>query len=87
VGRAYSKELAALASTYEWGSKVAIDPLVQFVADAVARSLIAIASGGSTTAAHLAALLHRARARTFAHFSTLSFLKTRPPRLSLPFVD
>jgi hypothetical protein len=34
VGRAYSKELVTLASTYEWASKVAIDPLVQFDADA-----------------------------------------------------
>jgi hypothetical protein len=79
MGKAYAKELAALGDTYEWACAVAIDPIKEFVADAHGRPLIAVGSGGSATAAHLAALLHRFHARAFArHTTPLELLLSEP---------
>jgi hypothetical protein len=59
MGEPFAKELAALADTYKWAREVARDPLVEFIGEAYARPLLAVGSGGSATAAQLAALLHR----------------------------
>src|SRR5688572_10917518 len=70
VGRDYFKELTSLGPTLEWAKKVPIKSLAEFVADAHGRPLIAVGSGGSATAAHLAALLHRARGCGFSKHAT-----------------
>jgi D-arabinose 5-phosphate isomerase GutQ len=79
MGKPFSKELAALKETYEWAREVASDPLVEFVGEAHARPLLAVGSGGSTTAAHLAALMHRFHGRAFArHTTPLEILLSEP---------
>jgi hypothetical protein len=79
MGKAYAKELSALADTLRWASSVDIKPLETFVAETIGRPLIAVASGGSTAAAHLAALVHRERMGAFARHSTpLELLLSEP---------
>ncbi|HEX9640938.1 MAG TPA: hypothetical protein VGB13_06470 [Candidatus Krumholzibacteria bacterium] len=79
MGKAFRKELAALDDTYRWASTTEIGPLTEFVHEAHARPLVAIGSGGSATAAHLAALLHRFHAGAFARAATpLDVLLSEP---------
>ncbi len=79
MGKTYGKELAALDDTYAWARGAAIEPLEEFVGEAHARPLLAIGSGGSATAAHLAALLHRFQAGDFArHATPLDILLSEP---------
>ena len=79
MGRVYSHELAALADTFRWARAVAVYPIEAFVAEALERPLVAVGSGGSATAAHLAALLHRKRSRAFArHATPLDVLLSEP---------
>ncbi|MCW5943054.1 MAG: HAD hydrolase family protein [Fimbriimonadaceae bacterium] len=70
LGRAFASELAALEDTVEWGLSCNVGPLEQFVADVADRPLIAIGSGGSSTACHLTSLLHRERHGRPAMFTT-----------------
>jgi hydroxymethylpyrimidine pyrophosphatase-like HAD family hydrolase len=79
MGRAYSTELSALGDTYEWARTVPIDALEAFVSESRARPLLAVGSGGSATAAHLAALLHRTHTGAFArHATPLEVLLSEP---------
>jgi len=79
VGKTYAKELAALGDTYQWAHSGTIEPIKDFVADAHGRPLVAVGSGGSATAAHLAALLHRFQAGSFARYTTpLELLLSEP---------
>ena len=82
MGKVYAKELAALGDTYEWARGVPIDPLEEFVDEASTRPLLAIGSGGSATAAHLAALLHRFHAGAFARYATPLDILLSEPNLS-----
>ncbi len=59
MGRPYARELAALSDTLEWATRVSIESVEKFVVAAHHAPLLAVGSGGSMTAAHLAALLHR----------------------------
>jgi hydroxymethylpyrimidine pyrophosphatase-like HAD family hydrolase len=79
MGKAYAKELSTLGDTYGWATAAVMRPLEEFVADAQGWPLVAIGSGGSATAAHLAALLHRFHARRFArHTTPLEVLLSEP---------
>jgi hypothetical protein len=70
MGRAFASELAALGDTLAWALACDVKVLEKFVADVADRPLIAIGSGGSSTACHLASLLHRTRHRRPAQFTT-----------------
>ncbi|MCY1037020.1 HAD hydrolase family protein [Corallococcus sp. BB11-1] len=70
MGKAFASELAALEDTLAWALTRDVTGLQKFVADVADRPLVAIGSGGSSTACHLAALLHRTRHRRPAHFTT-----------------
>ena len=59
MGRPYAEEMGELPGTYEWAAGSDISALGQFVGRAVGRPLCAVGSGGSLTAATLAAVLHR----------------------------
>ncbi len=70
VGKAFASELAALPDTLAWAQKQDVKLLQRFVADVAERPLIAIGSGGSSTACHVTALLHRTRHHRPAQFMT-----------------
>lgn len=70
MGKAFASELAALENTLEWALACDVDVLEKFVADVAGLPLVAIGSGGSSTACHLASLLHRARHGRPAQFTT-----------------
>lgn len=81
MGKAYAKELALLPETYQWALGRDLRSLEEFVAEAHGRPLVAVGSGGSSTAAHLAALLHRHHCRGFARHSTPLELMLSEPGL------
>jgi D-arabinose 5-phosphate isomerase GutQ len=70
MGKAFASELDALGDTLTWALACDVTSLERFVADVADRTLVAIGSGGSLTACHFAALLHRTRHRRPAHFTT-----------------
>lgn len=70
MGKAFASELAALEDTLTWALCCDVTALERFVGDVADLPLVAIGSGGSTTACHLTALLHRARHRRPALFTT-----------------
>lgn len=70
MGKAFASELAALGDTLTWALSCDVTALERFVADVADLPLIAIGSGGSSTACHLTALLHRTRHRRPALFTT-----------------
>lgn len=70
MGKAFASELAALPDSLAWAQGQDVKLLENFVADVAERPLVAIGSGGSSTACHLAALLHRTRHRRPAQFMT-----------------
>lgn len=70
MGKAFASELAALEGTFAWALSCDVTVLEKFVTDVAERTLVAIGSGGSSTACHLAALLHRMRHQRPALFTT-----------------
>lgn len=70
MGKAFASELAALPDTLGWAQAQDVKLLERFVADVAERPLVAIGSGGSSTACHLTALLHRTRHHRPAQFMT-----------------
>lgn len=70
MGKAFAGELSVLPDTLAWAQEQDVKLLERFVADVAERPLVAIGSGGSSTACHLAALLHRSRHRRPAQFMT-----------------
>jgi DNA-binding MurR/RpiR family transcriptional regulator/phosphoglycolate phosphatase-like HAD superfamily hydrolase len=82
MGKAYAKELAGLGETYAWALGAPIKPLQDFLAHAHGRPMLAVGSGGSATAAHIAALLHRLEAGAFARHTTPLELVLSEPNLS-----
>ena len=70
MGKAFTSELAALRQTLTWALSCDVTALQRFVAEAADLPLVAIGSGGSLTACHLTALLHRTRHRRPALFTT-----------------
>ena len=59
MGRPYAREMDELPDVYEWAAASDISRLERFVRRAAGRPLYAVGSGGSMTAATLAAVLHR----------------------------
>jgi len=57
--KSYELELLRLDETYQWARNAPIEKLCSFVAASCDSPLIAIGSGGSLTAAQMAALLHQ----------------------------
>jgi hydroxymethylpyrimidine pyrophosphatase-like HAD family hydrolase len=58
VGKPFQLELEKLPTTYEWACDVDVEDLRRFVSSAQGTPLFAVGSGGSHSAAYLAALLH-----------------------------
>ena len=59
MGRPYAREMDALPDAYEWAVASDVSILKRFVGRAIGHPLYAVGSGGSLTAATLAAVLHR----------------------------
>ena len=70
MGKPYAKEMARLADTYQWSLTADIASLVRATASTVTGPLVAVASGGSLSAAFLAALLHQHRTPHIARVAT-----------------
>lgn len=70
MGKAFARELDTLESTFEWALSCDVRVLKNFVAEVAGLPLVAIGSGGSTTACHLTALLHRSLYHRPAFFTT-----------------
>jgi HAD superfamily hydrolase (TIGR01484 family) len=70
LGRPYQKELQRLAETYRWAREWDIADVTRFVHLVAPHTLIAVGSGGSLSAAHLAAVLHSKRSGQLATFAT-----------------
>jgi hydroxymethylpyrimidine pyrophosphatase-like HAD family hydrolase len=70
MGKVFASELAALDDTVAWALSCDVRVLQRFVADVADLPLVAIGSGGSSTACHLASLLHRTRHGRPAQFTT-----------------
>jgi hypothetical protein len=70
MGKVFASELAALPDTLDWAKSQDVKQLERFVADVAEYPLVAIGSGGSSTACHLTALLHRTRHQRPAQFMT-----------------
>src|SRR3954466_13522518 len=59
MGKPYQHELAQLRTTLDWASAADISPLARAVTAAATLPVVAVASGGSLTAAHLLVHAHR----------------------------
>ncbi len=59
MGKPYATELSRLSETYSWALKAPIESLVTAVSTSATLPLVAVGSGGSFTAAHLACALHQ----------------------------
>ena len=81
MGRPYKSELARLPEAYAWALKFAIGGLEQWVRRTSHSPLVAVGSGGSFSAAHLAAHLHQTLlgvvARTMTPLEATSFSNLR----------
>ncbi|MHB0928820.1 MAG: sucrose-6-phosphate hydrolase [Candidatus Nanopelagicales bacterium] len=79
MGKPYKSELAQLISTWEWAAAADVAPLAKALRSTAFCPLVAVGSGGSLTAAHLLALLHRHFAKRVSSVSTPYDVKTTPP--------
>jgi hypothetical protein len=59
MGKPYATELSGLGDTYAWALETSIEPLAAAVSASSHLPLIAVGSGGSFSAAHLACSLHQ----------------------------
>ncbi len=66
MAKPYGQEMKRLGETFAWASSADVAPLRQAVRMAAARPLQAIGSGGSLSAAHALAVLHRQWTRQLA---------------------
>lgn len=80
MGKPYGSDLQCLEATYEWALQLPIEQLRAFVERARGIPLVAVGSGGSFTAAHLARLLHE-RSGTVANSITPLDLFVSPAHL------
>jgi hypothetical protein len=58
-GTRYATELSRLSDTYNWAREIPIEPLVAAISASSSLPLLAVGSGGSFSAAHLASYLHQ----------------------------
>lgn len=77
MGRPYEIELRNLRQTYQWALKVPIEQLCSFVNASHDLPMIAVGSGGSLTAAHMAILLHQKTGMLSKAVSPLDFIASR----------
>lgn len=70
MGKPFSAELDSLAQTYDWAIHEPVDGLVRAVRAASGFPLLAVGSGGSFTAAHLASAFHGSHTRNIAQALT-----------------
>ena len=70
MGKRYASEIKALSDTLAWASSLPVEVMQRFVDESCGASLIAVGSGGSSAAAHFAALLHRRVARGMSRHAT-----------------
>lgn len=66
MGKPYATEMDRLSETYTWALEVPIEPLAAAVSASATLPLLAVGSGGSFTAAHLACTLHQSHSGTMA---------------------
>jgi hydroxymethylpyrimidine pyrophosphatase-like HAD family hydrolase len=76
MGKPYEIELRNLSQTYEWALKVPIEKLCYFVNASHDLPLVAVGSGGSLTAACMAALLHQRVGMMSKGVTPLDFIST-----------
>jgi len=76
MGKPYEIELRNLSQTYEWALKVPIEKLCYFVNASHDLPLVAVGSGGSLTAACMAALLHQKVGMMSKGVTPLDFIST-----------
>src|SRR5262245_305091 len=70
MGKPYQSEVAALPKTIAWALSLNIDALISFAAESCGRPLIATGSGGSLSAAKLAAVFHQLTGAGFSKAAT-----------------
>jgi hydroxymethylpyrimidine pyrophosphatase-like HAD family hydrolase/fructoselysine-6-P-deglycase FrlB-like protein len=87
MGKPYQSEISALPKTILWALQHDIAPIEQFIADCRGKPLISTGSGGSLSAAKVAALLHEAMGGGFAKTATPLELASRQcPRANASFI-
>ncbi|MFZ5631549.1 MAG: sucrose-6-phosphate hydrolase [Bacillota bacterium] len=59
MGKPYKVELLNLIQTYQWSLEIPIEKICSFVNESYNKPLLSVGSGGSLTAAYMAALLHQ----------------------------
>ena len=74
MGRPYKAEMEALGGTYEWALSSDVGSLSDFAGAAAGSPLYAVGSGGSLTAAALAAALHHGTGSAAEALTPLAFL-------------
>ena len=79
MGKPYVSEIQKLKGTYLWALKAPIDSLRSFVESSQDLPLFAVGSGGSLTAAHMAALLHENTGMISKSITPLQLLSIRTP--------
>lgn len=75
MGRAYAGELEALSETYEWAVRTPIRDISEFVKRSAGIPLYVLGSGGSLSAATLAAMLHQHTGTMSKSLTPLEFLE------------
>jgi fructoselysine-6-P-deglycase FrlB-like protein len=76
MGKPYSVEIAGLAGTLLWSSTADVERLIQAISTTFTMPLVVVGSGGSLTACHLMATLHRRIAQQPARVCTpLAFIQ------------
>lgn len=79
MGKPYDQELRGLSQTYDWALNTPTHRLRSFVDAAASLPLIAVGSGGSLTAAHMAALLHQRSGKLSKAVTPLEFVSSSEP--------
>ena len=74
MGRPYGAEMEAMSGTYEWSLSTDVGSLSDFARAAAGAPLYAVGSGGSLTAATLAAALHHDTGSVAEALTPLAFL-------------
>ncbi len=74
MGKPYAAELELLEGTYGWAMESDVSEIVRFAKDGAGAPLYAVGSGGSFSAAALAALLHQRTGRMAKCLTPLEFL-------------
>ena len=78
MGRAYNKEVAKLADTYEWCPRTDVSNLASFIRSASHVPMSFVGSGGSYAAAAFAAWLHELYAERMARPATVLDIASSP---------